>query len=102
MASRISWTRATLTSLSLFCRFDKWRAAALKSTLPLLPAVVAEDTLAPAASFRPLAIGLAVGPFNEGEGIFKTPSGRSEERSVGKGGVGTCRSRGALNHEKKT
>src|SRR3546814_6662315 len=75
MASRISWTRATLTSLSLFCRFDKWRAAALKSTLPLLPAVVAEDTLAPAASFRPLAIGLAVGPFNEGEVILKKISG---------------------------
>src|SRR5690554_466121 len=72
-ASRISCTRATLTSFSVLSRLERWRAAALRSTEER-PLAAAPDDDTPALltpSVRAPATGPVVGFFKEGEVIFK-------------------------------
>lgn len=74
-ASRIWLTRATLISLSLFCKLDRWRAVGLRSTAPLL-AAGDDDVLALVTpSVREPVTVLLAGLLIEGEVIFKRVSG---------------------------
>src|SRR3546814_8951627 len=68
MASRSSWTRATLMSLSAFSRLDKCLAALLRSTDGLPLAAAPEGAFALfTPSVRVPALGLVAGFFKEGE-----------------------------------